>query len=113
MIKIYPLTILIIRVILLACSTVKSVQALHALGGIADRVPSAQCVRTITQKDTATSVNPLVQTNTVMTEFGKCAYIAGKYAGRVTANRERYNSNDLTASHLTLPFGTICQVTNL
>jgi rare lipoprotein A len=35
------------------------------------------------------------------------------FHGRRSASGERYNQNELTAAHRTLPFGTNVQVTNL
>lgn len=46
-------------------------------------------------------------------QTGMASYYAHKFNGRKTANGERYNMNDLTAAHPTLPFGTRVKVTNL
>ena len=50
-------------------------------------------------------------------EGGRVTGLASAYPtqadGEKTANGEVYNSNLLTASHATLPFGTIVKVTNL
>ena len=43
---------------------------------------------------------------------GKVAYYGRKFAGRKTANGERFNPNALTMAHKTLPFGTLVKVTN-
>ncbi len=43
---------------------------------------------------------------------GKVAYYGRKFAGRMTANGERFNPNALTMAHKTLPFGTLVKVTN-
>ncbi len=45
--------------------------------------------------------------------YGLASYYAEKFHGKQTANGEIYDMNKLTAAHKTLPFGTICQVTNL
>ncbi len=115
MIKIYPISITLLCGVFVACATVDTVRAPSPRGGLADRTPSRVNSQAIVKQDTvATAIRkPAAQKNAAIIEFGKCAYIAGKYAGRVTADGERYNPNDLTASHPTLPFGTICQVTNL
>jgi rare lipoprotein A len=115
MIKIYPISIILLCGLFFACSTVDTVRTPSTPGGLADRAPYPDTRRTPVKQDTVstTTVKPAVQKNSAMIEFGKCAFIAGKYAGRVTANGERYNPNEMTASHPTLPFGTICQVTNL
>lgn len=44
---------------------------------------------------------------------GKASYYADKFHNRKTANGERFNMNDYTAAHKTLPFGTILRVTNM
>ncbi|MBM3163705.1 MAG: septal ring lytic transglycosylase RlpA family protein [Chlorobi bacterium] len=44
---------------------------------------------------------------------GKASYYSNQFHGRRTANGERFNMNDLTAAHRSLPFGTLVRVTNL
>jgi hypothetical protein len=44
---------------------------------------------------------------------GVASYYAREFNGRKTASGERYDMNDLTAAHPTLPFGTRVRVTNL
>lgn len=46
-------------------------------------------------------------------EYGKASYYADKFQGKRTASGELYDRNRLTAAHRTLPFGTLCRVTNL
>ena len=41
---------------------------------------------------------------------GKASWYGGKFHGRKTASGERFNMNDLTAAHKTLPFGTLLRV---
>ena len=48
---------------------------------------------------------PVLTTLSVLTSW----YGPG-FHGRLTANGERYNQNDLTAAHKTLPFGTRLRV---
>ena len=43
---------------------------------------------------------------------GVASYYAHEFNGRKTANGERFDMNDLTAAHRTLPFGTRLKVTN-
>lgn len=43
---------------------------------------------------------------------GRASFYARKFHGRKTASGERYDQNDLTAAHRTLPFGTKVRVTN-
>jgi rare lipoprotein A len=42
---------------------------------------------------------------------GVASYYGDEFAGRSTANGERYDPNAYTAAHRTLPFGTIVRVT--
>ncbi len=43
---------------------------------------------------------------------GLASWYGGKFNGRLTANGEVFDTNQLTAAHKTLPFGTIVRVTN-
>jgi len=43
-------------------------------------------------------------------ETGYATYYAQRFAGRRTANGERYDPSKLTAAHRTLPFGTMVEV---
>lgn len=43
---------------------------------------------------------------------GVASYYGNELAGNRTANGERFNPNDLTAAHRSLPFGTRLRVTN-
>jgi len=47
------------------------------------------------------------------TNEGVASWYGGKFHGRLTACGERFNEDDLTAAHRTLPFGTRIAVTNL
>lgn len=51
-------------------------------------------------------------TQVVKVEYGKASYYADKFQGRATASGELYDRDKLTAAHRTLPFGTLCRVTN-
>ena len=44
---------------------------------------------------------------------GYASWYAGKFQGRLTANGEVFDTNQLTAAHRTLPFGTIVDVEHL
>jgi rare lipoprotein A (peptidoglycan hydrolase) len=46
------------------------------------------------------------------TQRGAASFYADKFAGRLTANGERFDPNAYTAAHRTLPFGTIARVIN-
>src|SRR5689334_11642790 len=41
---------------------------------------------------------------------GYATFYARRFAGRRTANGERYNPSEMTAAHRTLPFGTLVEV---
>lgn len=43
---------------------------------------------------------------------GLASWYGGKFQGRLTANGEVFDTNQLTAAHRTLPFGTLVRVTN-
>jgi rare lipoprotein A len=43
---------------------------------------------------------------------GVASWYGPGFHGKKTANGERFNTNDLTAAHKTLPFGTQLRVTN-
>lgn len=43
---------------------------------------------------------------------GSASYYAAKFQGRPTASGERFDNNDLTAAHKSLPFGTLVRVIN-
>lgn len=46
-------------------------------------------------------------------QVGKASYYAGDFHGRKTASGERYDQNDLTCAHGSLPFGCRIRVTNM
>jgi rare lipoprotein A len=46
-------------------------------------------------------------------QVGKASYYAGEFHGKKTASGERYDQNDLTCAHGSLPFGCKIRVTNL
>jgi rare lipoprotein A len=46
-------------------------------------------------------------------EDGLASWYGGKFHGRLTSSGEVFNTNELTAAHRTLPFGTVVKVTNL
>jgi rare lipoprotein A len=46
-------------------------------------------------------------------QTGLASYYAGEHDGLRTASGERYDMDELTAAHRTLPFGTRVRVTNL
>ncbi len=44
---------------------------------------------------------------------GYASWYAGKFQGRLTASGEVFDTNEMTAAHRTLPFGTVVEVTHL
>ena len=46
-------------------------------------------------------------------QTGTASWYGSKYHGKPTSSGERYNKNNMTAAHNTLPFGTKVKVTNL
>jgi len=46
-------------------------------------------------------------------QIGQASWYGYPYHGRKTSSGERYNKNEMTAAHKTLPFGTKVKVTNL
>lgn len=46
-------------------------------------------------------------------QIGVASYYGEEFHGRPTASGEKFDMNDLTAAHQTLPFGTKIEVTNL
>jgi rare lipoprotein A len=45
-------------------------------------------------------------------QAGEASWYGPGFQGRKTANGERFDTNELTAAHKTLPFGTKVKVTN-
>ena len=43
---------------------------------------------------------------------GFASWYGGKFHGRLTSSGEVFDTNDMTAAHRTLPFGTVVKVTN-
>ena len=44
---------------------------------------------------------------------GLASWYGGKFHGRLTSSGEVFDTNEMTAAHRTLPFGTMVKVTNL
>jgi rare lipoprotein A len=56
---------------------------------------------------------PAQNSETIFQQTGLASYYANNLQGHRTANGERYDKNDFTAAHLTLPFNTTVKVTNV
>ena len=52
------------------------------------------------------------KTRVAKTLSGPASWYGGKFHGRRTANGERFDMNEMTAAHRSLPFGTRVRVTN-
>nr|WP_238553631.1 septal ring lytic transglycosylase RlpA family protein [Fortiea contorta] len=72
---------------------------------------SAFQVPTLTLLEAQREMYGLSASNVAMS--GLASWYGGYFHGRLTANGERYNQNELTVAHKTLPFNTYLQVTNL
>ncbi len=60
--------------------------------------------------------NLFARTSKVDPDFvqeGEASWYGPGFQGRKTASGERFNTNEMTAAHKTLPFGTVLKVTNL
>ena len=55
---------------------------------------------------------PAAAEETKPIQSGAASWYGPGFHGKKTANGERFNTNDLTAAHKTLPFGTQLRVTN-
>lgn len=64
-----------------------------------------------------TEIEPLAEpaSGEVLRDFGMvhASYYGRRFAGRLTANGERFNPREMTAAHKTLPFGSMVRVTNV
>lgn len=62
----------------------------------------------------ATSCGTIRNAETVRTlDTGLASWYGPNFHGKLTANGETYNMDDLTAAHRSLPFNTVVKVTNL
>lgn len=64
--------------------------------------------------DHESDAEPVVakQVTALKTQHGKASWYGRGFHGRRTASGERYNMHAMTATHRTLPFGTVVRVTN-
>lgn len=56
---------------------------------------------------------PAIAKSESFTQTGKASWYGSAFHGKKTANGERFNMNQLTAAHRTLPFASLVKVTNL
>jgi rare lipoprotein A len=99
--------------------------ALCALGGSLSAVQAANPVETTHEAVAApffTDLNdpelPRFQPSTTIEQAleeigeGQASWYGAQFAGRPTASGERFNPQELTAAHRTLPFGSLVRVTH-
>ena len=93
----------------------KSIEEISTINNTPPQPPASE-----TKLDTTTSkTNPAPpqqqpeQPEAPQVQTGKASYYADKFHGRKTASGELYDRNKLTCAHRTLPFGTMCKVTNI
>ncbi len=60
-----------------------------------------------------TLTKPFVEAQIIFSQVGKASFYADKFEGLTTASGELYYHSHKTCAHLTLPFGTLLNVTNL
>src|SRR4051812_37041425 len=60
----------------------------------------------------ALGITPAAAEETKPIQTGAASWYGPGFHGKLTANGERFNTNDLTTAHKTLPFGTKVRVTN-
>ncbi|MBE2185583.1 MAG: septal ring lytic transglycosylase RlpA family protein [Rhodothermales bacterium] len=81
-----------------------------------DALPAPAAVRVTpeTEASSAREAAPAAENGAEGTFFqqGHTSYYAHEFAGRRTANGERFNPEAMTAAHKTLPFGTRIRVTS-
>lgn len=60
-----------------------------------------------------TTPAPIEESNGAIIGSGIASWYGPNFHGKLTANGERYNMNDYTAAHKTLPFNTMVRVDNV
>lgn len=87
----------------------------HAVGLLAAAVFSAaMCGRAAAQEPDPHMADPVARAQSLVAELGRgtASWYGAKFHGRRTSSGERFDMNDLTAAHQTLPFGTRVCVRN-
>jgi rare lipoprotein A len=77
---------------------------------LSDRLPIFRAVRTFAVLLLMLAAVSLFAQNELQ---GLASWYGGKFHGRLTSSGEVFDTNELTAAHRTLPFGTRVKVTNL
>jgi rare lipoprotein A len=73
---------------------------------------AAQPIKQVEGKPKAAAASADGAWNATQTYRGEASWYGPGFDGNLTANGERFNQNDLTAAHPSLPFGTKIRVTN-
>lgn len=79
---------------------------------VVELVPLAPTTEVLASEPAVTPPAPSAPQETVLGR-GSASYYAARFDGRRTASGERFDNDDMTAAHRTLPFGTLVRVTNL
>jgi len=106
--EIVKLTLLILCVIVIGCS-----RRVYLDSPVKEIIPEEQDgIIYLSEEDQTLNKPANDAPQVVKVEYGKASYYADKFHGKPTASGELYDRNKLTAAHKTLPFGTLCRVTN-
>jgi len=114
--KIFSIALFIVIIIIFGCSRYKyldppSIEISYEEQD--EKEDEAGIVYLDTTAETKRSQTTTDETlDVVKLEYGSASYYADKFQGKPTASGELYDRNKLTAAHRTLPFGTLCRVTN-
>lgn len=73
---------------------------------------SCGIVRTTTSGTERVTTSSSARADGSVIESGIASWYGSQFHGKLTANGETYNMNDLTAAHKTLPFNTVVRVEN-
>ncbi len=92
---------------------IKGTDLQQAKEGIVELDPSQNNVEQKTGFPEEISKPSLKVQSVKLTKRGIASWYGPGFHGRLTANGERFNSNNYTAAHKTLPFGTKVRVTNI
>ncbi len=95
--KSFTLVILMLTILFIGCSHSNNVRR---------RLAAENITRENLKKDSS-------QARALDVIYGSASYYGRDFHGKKTANGETFDMYALTAAHKTLPFGTICKVTNL
>jgi len=109
----FPALAILLLLQLTGCQTSSQYSSINTTVPL--RGESRSDVNSRMERETRAGINDLEQSlgKLFLTDEGKASYYADYFHGRLTANGERFDMNDLTAAHKSLPFGSMVRVTNL